>query len=141
VFTDSSESVQLNDFSPGNVPGGVFWTVPIPSRSVEVDLHEGEAVYALHDFKTRDFGDFCTNLAHGTSLLATVSFTLRWSGKTKEFQIVDETTGFRGEFVQTGATMEWVATEEAAVFASAPATTSHSIFSVIGTERNGVFFE
>lgn len=103
-------------------------------------MREGEAVYALHDFKTRDFGNFCTNVAHGTSLPATVSFTLRWSGKTKEFQVIDETTGFRGKFVQTGATMEWVATEEGAVYASAPAKTSHSIFSVIGTERNGVFF-
>ena len=140
MFTDSSESVQLNDFSPGNVPGGLFWTVPIPSRAVEVDLRAGEAVYALHDFKTRDFHTYCNNFAHGSSLPATVSFTLRWSGATKQFRVRDETTGFSGEFVQTGATMEWVATEDEAVYASAPAGTSHSIFAVIGTERNGVFF-
>jgi hypothetical protein len=38
------------------------------------------------------------------------------------------------------ATIEWSATEEGFAFESDPAETSTNVFSLIGHERNGVFF-
>jgi hypothetical protein len=137
----SSQS-QIASIDPGNVPGGLFWTLPspLPSDSVEIDLGSGTAKYALKNVETLDFHDFVNDLQHGPSVPVTISFNVRWSGKKRNFQLRDAATGFRGEFVDTGATMEWTVIEGSSVFVSAAAATSSSVSAVLGQEHNGVFF-
>jgi hypothetical protein len=48
--------------------------------------------------------------------------------------------GFAGEFVRTGAQMEWMATVGDYQFVSAPLETSSSFFAKLGHGRNGIFF-
>jgi hypothetical protein len=53
---------------------------------------------------------------------------------------VDENEDFTGEFVKTNGTIEWSASEAGFAFTSSPANTSINVYSVVGHERNGVFF-
>ena len=140
MFTDQSESVQIVDISPGNKPDGLFWTVPIPSDSVKIDLDDGRAEFSLDLFETVDFHDFLNNLLHGDSVPVVVSFNIEWRGKLRQFEVQDATNGFEGAFVETGAAMEWFASEEDFSLASAPSNTSTRVAAILGRERNGIFF-
>ena len=46
---------QVNDFNPGVVASGLFWTVAVPDNSVDVHPGAGTARFALSNFETRDF--------------------------------------------------------------------------------------
>ena len=122
------------------MPGGLFWTIPIPEDSVEIDLESGTAEYALNLLQTLDFHDLANDLEHGPSQTATISFHVRWSGKKRTFELADAATGFRGEFIDTSATMEWSAAEAHRAFVSDEAETSSSVSAVLGREQNGIFF-
>jgi len=126
---------------PGNVPGGLFWTVPIPSTSVEIHLGAGDAFLKVDDLATKDFGNVVNDLHHGASVPATASFDVQWSGKGNQSQLRNVAQGFRGEFVETlQATIAWSAQESGFTFVSDPAETSHTEFAELGREDNGVFF-
>ena len=131
---------QITSIDPGNVPGGLFWTIPIPSDSVKFNLGAGIGQYSLDNLATLDFHDLAKDLEHGTPVPATISFSVRWGGMKKNFQLRDAATGFRGEFVNTKATMDWVAVEGSTVYVSDAAATSSSVSAVLGQEHNGVFF-
>ena len=90
--------------------------------------------------ETRDFHTTDNDLQHGPSVPVIASFDVQWSGKTKQYQLRDAVNGFRGEFVETSATLEWSASEAGLDFVSDPPETSHTEFAVLGQEHNGVFF-
>ena len=58
----------------------------------------------------------------------------------RRLRITNETDGFTGFYIEDTATVECSAQQEGFRFASDPASTSQNVFSVIGRERNGVFF-
>jgi hypothetical protein len=140
----------VTSIDPGNEPGGVFWTVAVPSDSVHVNPGTGTAIYQVHNLQTLDFHDFVNDsLLHGESTPTTLSFKIEWGGAiTDRRSVKDAANGFAGEFVFNSATMEWSANEPArpskwggpAMYVSDPASTSHSDFAMVGHERNGVFF-
>jgi hypothetical protein len=55
LFTGAVGSGQTHDFNPGIRPSGLFWTQPVSSDALEVDLEEGEASLALKDIDEEDF--------------------------------------------------------------------------------------
>jgi len=128
----------------------VFWTVPIPDDSVQVNPGKGTAIYQVNNLATLDFHDFVNDsLFHGASTPTTLSFTIEWGGPiTERRNVKDTTNGFAGEFVFNSATMVWSANEPnrpavwggPAMYVSDPANTSHSDFAMVGIERNGSFF-
>lgn len=131
----------MASIDPGNVPGGLFWTIPIPSASVEINLGAGDASLKIDNLATKDFGTVVNDLQHGPSVPATVSFDVQWSGKGSQSQLRNAAQGFRGEFVETlQATIAWSAQESGFSFVSDPAETSHTEFAELGREDNGVFF-
>ena len=137
---------EVTSIDPGNEPGGVFWTVPIPDDSVDVNPGAGRATYEVKNLHTLDFHDFVNDsLLHGPSFPTILSFRIEWRGDvTGRETIRNADKGFAGEFVYTSATMEWTADEPTRAggtrYVSDPAGTSHSDFAVVGHERNGVFF-
>ena len=143
-------SDEITSIDPGNEPGGVFWTVPIPHDSVHVDVDDGTAMYQVHDFSTVDFHDFVNDAEfHGANTPTTLSFRIEWGGPiTGRRNVEDTSNGFAGDFVFNSATMVWSASEPnrpaiwggPAMYVSDPANTSHSDFAMVGHERNGVFF-
>lgn len=58
----------------------------------------------------------------------------------RRLRLVNETDGFEGRYIEDKASIEWSAEEEGFRFQSDPAATSQNAYSVIGRERNGVFF-
>jgi hypothetical protein len=55
-------------------------------------------------------------------------------------QIENATQHFKGSFLSTGATIKWSAKEEGFEFQSEAPDPSRNLISVLGRERNGVFF-
>jgi hypothetical protein len=136
----------VTSIDPGNVPGGLFWTVPLPNGSVHVNPGDGTATYQVSNLATLEFHDFFNDLLHGPAIPTTLSFTIRWGGTiTARHNVRDTVNGFAGEYVYNSATMVWSASEPTrpggpATFVSDPASTSTSDVAVVGHERNGVFF-
>jgi hypothetical protein len=131
---------QIHDYNHNNVPGGIFWTVAIPSESVDMNLGRATASYHLTNHEIDDYHDIINALMHGPDVPATVSFRIEWSGVLRRVKIRDRENDFGGEFIEDRSTIEWSSDQEGFSFVSDPASTSVNEFSVIGQERNGVFF-
>jgi hypothetical protein len=131
---------QIHDFSPGNVPGGLFWTIPIPDKSVEVNLAEAKASMVVSKVGTRDFFNIPNNLTHGKSIHANVSFHIHWHGVKQRVHLHDKENHFDARMIEDSATIRWSAHEKDFSFVSDPEETSTTVFAEIGRERNGVFF-
>ena len=140
VDSDNSFSHQVHDFNPGISPNGLFWTVPIPLNAVQIDLDGGVATLQVNHLTVADYTTVPKSLARGSSTPATVSFTVRWTGQRTRQPVRDAANGFTGEFVRNTATIEWTASTNGFTFTSDPAATSKSLVSLLGKERNGVFF-
>ncbi len=141
-YTDSSLLSQVTNIDPGNVPGGLFWTIPVPDDSVKIHVGRGEASFELDNVPLLDFGNFCNDLVHGPSVPATASFKVQWSRVIRRANVRNATEGFAGHFAITNATLEYSASVPGNNFAfvSDPASASANVFAQIGRERNGVFF-
>jgi hypothetical protein len=133
----------VTSIDPGNVPDGLFWTIPVPPESVTINLGAGKASFKLANVALKDFGTLVNDFKHGPSVAATASFDVQWSGVIKKTKIRDEKNGFAGKFVITGATLEYTASVPANnfEFVSDAAKTSKNLFAEIGHERNGIFFD
>ena len=118
----------------------MFWTISVPSDSVDIALGDGRAAFALEGLETSDHHDIVNSLKRGPSIPATASFNVQWSGVKRRFQVQDAVNGFRGTFVETAATIEWSSSDERLDFVSDPADTSTTVSAVLGREHNGVFF-
>jgi len=72
---------------------------------------------------------------------AVVTFDIHMSGPiTDDSEVSDESAGFEGEYLLNQATMVWSArTGDGWTFVSDESPTT-SAFSMLGRERNGVFF-
>jgi hypothetical protein len=137
------------------VPDGLFWTVSLPSSSVQVNAGAGVATYQVSDLVTKDFGTTLNDLLHGPWVPATVSFAVRWSGVTSNTQrshLNPTNLGgshsaepFAGAFVVSQlpgngtATMQWSASEANLQYVTDWSTPSQCLWTVVGRERNGVF--
>jgi hypothetical protein len=111
---------------------------------VKVHLGQGTASLRLTNYKLFDDHNLQNSVEGAPYTLepvpATVSFDIRWSGVTRRVKVRDKKNGFAGQFVETGATIEWSSKETGFTFQSDAAKTSKSVYAVIGHERNGVFF-
>ncbi len=141
-FTDSSLLSQVTNIDPGNVPGGLFWTIPVPLDSVMIDPMQGEASLDLANVQMLDFGTFCNDAQHGPSVSAVASLNARWKGVIRRANVRNAAEGFAGQFAITNATLEYSASVPANhfEFVSDPAAASTNLFAQIGHERNGKFF-
>ena len=133
-------AVQLDDMNPGITLTGLFWTMAVPEKSVEVDFGKGRAELRVENAQIEDFGSFLNSLSGGPSEPATVSFEVQWAGRSPRQRVVDTAGEMEGQFIRNAATMEWSATTANYKFVSQPASTSSSLFAEIGHERNGTFF-
>jgi hypothetical protein len=147
VYQSSVGGDQLHDLNPSTFPPvGLFWTIPLPDDSVEVQLGKGSASLQAFDVPVFDYGNL-NNALMGPppSPLPTgsVSATVVWSGVQQRVNIRNTDPvfgGFAGEFIRNKAQMEWTATVGDYTFVSDPLATSSSEFAEIGHERNGSFF-
>jgi len=115
---------------------------------MEIDFDEGVASLRLRDVPVTDAHDLLNNLTNGQGfpsqgvppiapVPATVSFDIEWSGITDSAKVMQN---FRGQFVKTGATIDWSAESANFAFQSESPNPARNLYSVIGHEQNGVFF-
>jgi len=106
-----------------------------------VNLDAEKASLRIKSIRLPDFHDVARALQQQPPIaMATLSFDIQWSGVLRRLKIENETDGFAGSYIEDKATAEWSAQQEGFEFISDPASTSQNVYSVIGRERNGVFF-
>jgi hypothetical protein len=139
-------STQVSDFDPGITPypDGLFWTVPLPIKNVEVEMGAGKASLKATDLAVSDYFSIPNALLrflHPASLPATCSFDIRWSGPVTDRSHVDDpVVGFGGDFVLSQATMSWSATRSDGFSFVSDSSPTTSVFAQLGQMQNGVFF-
>jgi len=142
---------QIHDYSPGIGPKGLFWIIPAPRDSVEIDLDSGMASLRLSNVPIIDAHDLANALTNGQGLAsqgippiapvpATVSFDIEWSGVISQAKVTNEAENFTGQFIETGATISWSSSQAGFSFVSEAPNPTRNVYSVIGKERNGSFF-
>jgi hypothetical protein len=133
---------QVHDFNPGIPPSGLFWTQPVSEEALDVDLEEGKATLAVANLDEEDYHNLQNALVNGPSDPATVSFKMRWTATAPVIRVTDPVHHFRGRFRISTVTIEWSAKNEKTgfEFVSDPAGTTVNVMSVMGRERNGLFF-
>ena len=142
LFTGAVGTGQVHDFNPGIRDGtGLFWTIPVPEHALNVDLPDGTATLALDDLDQEDYHHLLNALQDGPSDPASVSFSMKWSAIAPPMNVRDSVHRFTGRFMLSSVQIAWSATTSGFSFTSDPAGTTHNVRSVIGRERNGVFFD
>jgi hypothetical protein len=147
---------QIHDYSPGIAPNGLFWVIPTSHDAIQADLDNGIASLRLSDVPVMDAHDLLNNLTGGKGFTgmglnippiapvpATVSFDIEWSGVITSAKVVNEMQTFRGQYVRTGATINWSAAPSKPggfAFQSEAPNPARNRYSIIGHEQNGVFF-
>lgn len=125
--------------------------IPTARDSIEINFGAGIASLRMRDVPVTDTHDLFNNLTHGQGfpalgippvapVPATVSFDIEWSGITDRQKVVNVLQSFRGQFVKTGATIDWSAQSADFAFQSESPNPDRNLYSVIGHEKNGVFF-
>jgi hypothetical protein len=142
---------QIHDYSPGIASNGLFWTIAVPADSVAIDLDNATASLQLADVSVIDAHDLANALTNGQGLAnppippiapvpATVSFDVEWSGVVDQATVTNQALQFTGKFIETIATIKWSASQAGFDFVSEDPDPARNLYSVIGHERNGVFF-
>jgi hypothetical protein len=151
-----SPASQIHDYSPGIAPNGLFWVIPTSQDAIRADLDEGFGSLRVQDASVMDAHDLLNNLTGGegfsgnglnippiAAVPATVSFDIEWSGVIESQKVVNENQSFRGQFVKTGATINWSAQASQPggfSFVSEAPNPMRNRYSIIAHEQNGVFF-
>lgn len=130
----------------------MFWMIPVPDDAVEVDFPNGQARLRVNRLGVFDDHDLANSLTQGLGIptppipgifpvRATVSFDVKWNGALATAQIDNSAQQFQGKFLSTAATIRWSAVQPGFRFRSdTPPDPSANLISVLGRERNGVFF-
>lgn len=132
----------------------VFWMIRVDPDAVEVDFDDARASLRVKDLEVFDDHDLANSLTLGLGLpsphvppippvfpsRAIVSFDVEWNGQLEMALINNAAQRFKGTFLRTVTTIEWSARQPGFVFQSEPANPSANLISVLGQEKNGVFF-
>ncbi len=140
VNQDGSRGPQIHDFNPGIAPSGLFWTQTVSEETVQDESGQATASFNVTDLPEQDFFNLANALHDGSSVAATVSFSMRWVGTSSPIEFTNAAQGFTGTFTLSTVTIEWSARTTGFQFVSDPADTSVTVAGIMGEERNGVFF-
>jgi hypothetical protein len=135
----------------------VFWMIPVEHDAVSVDFDEARARLRVNNLRVFDDHDLANSLTLGIGLpgglgftypkidpvapvRATVSFDVEWSGILDMAKIKNTAQSFRGLFFSSNATIKWSSEQSGFQFESQAPDPGLNLISVLGQERNGVFF-
>jgi hypothetical protein len=143
---------QIHDYNVHVDRNDVFWMIAVKHDGVEVDFENARARLRARDLDVFDDHDLANSLTQGLGLptppipgvfpvRATVSFDVEWEGAIAMAQIENNSQHFKGTFLSTGATINWSAEQPGFRFQSdTPPDPKANLVSVLGREKNGVFF-
>ena len=142
---------QIHDYNPGIAANGLFWVIAASPDVAQIDLDSATASLKMTDVPVMDAHDLANALTGGkgfsnppippiAAVPATVSFDIEWRGLTERAIVTNENEDFTGQFIETGATIQWSSNQSGFQFVSEAPNPARNVYSVIGHERNGVFF-
>ncbi len=150
IFDQSGHPAHAYD--PGISSNGIVWLTKLPDNAVEINLGAGRASMRAVDLPAFDWVSVKNSLLGGTVLgppsSGTVSFDIEWSGIIRRNHIDNDEQGFgfAGEFLVTGATVEWSSktfdSHGNVIFSftsDGRSAGNLTQFAEIGHERNGTF--
>jgi hypothetical protein len=141
LFDGPVGSNQIHDFNPGiRDVTHLFWTQPISRDALDVDIGKGEATLQVSNLDEEDYHNLLNALQDGPSEPASVSYRMRWKATAPAMNVTDAVHGFTGRFRISTVSIEWSAKTPTFEFVSDPAKDTVNVMSVMGHERNGVFF-
>ena len=125
--------------------------IPVQHDAVQVDFDSAQARLQVRGLDVFDDHDLANSLTQGLGLpsppipgvfpvRAKVSFDIQWNGATATADIRNASEKFEGTFFATNTTIVWSAEQEGFTFESEPANPTRNLISVLGREKNGVFF-
>lgn len=145
-------SDQIHDYNVHVDRNDVFWMTPVRHEAVEVDFDGARARLRVRGLEVFDDHDLANSLTQGLGLptppipgvfpvRAKVSFDVEWDHALATADIENNAQHFKGSFLSTGATIAWSAEQHGFRFESdMPPDPKANLISVLGQERNGVFF-
>ena len=148
---------QIHDYNVHIDSNDVFWMVQVKDEAVEVDFDNGKARLRVRGLPVYDDHDLANSLTQGLGLpgdlgfpypqiapvspvRAKVSFEVIWNGILDMAKIENSMQQFSGTFLSTGATIQWTSEQDGFTFQSEAPDPSRNLISVLGREKNGVFF-
>jgi hypothetical protein len=146
-------SPQIHDFNPVDlnepgqpnyfVDGGVFWTAPVPKKSVKVKPGRGDAHFTVSNLAMFDyFTGGNTILRDGSAPIidATASVDIQWTGTGERLQVDNDHAGFGAQYEHASATIEWSAENSEGYFFSTVNSSQTAVTHAFTAHvRNGVF--
>ena len=131
--------------------------VQVEHDAVQVDFDQARARLHVRGLEVFDDHDLANSLTQGLGLpgglgfpypaipsvapvRARVSFDVEWNGNLATAQIENDAQQFKGTFLSTGATINWSAEGDGFQFQSEAPDPTRNLVSVLGREKNGVFF-
>jgi len=100
---------------------------------------ESGAHLDVDDLALFDYFSIGNALSDGSSIDASVSYSIRWSEDGTPLTI-DDGANFHFDGRRTKGFISWSAHEAGFSFQSDPASTTVTNFALVGRERNGVFY-
>ena len=130
--------------------------IPVRHDAVDVDFDNQKARLRVRSMDVFDDHDLANSLTQGLGLpvigtnpalpgmfpvRAKVSFDIEWDGALATAEIENSGQGFKGTFLSTKTTIVWSADQPGFQFQSDnPPDPAANLISVLGREKNGVFF-
>lgn len=131
--------------------------IPVRHDAVEVDFDDARARLRVQGIDVFDDHDLGNSLTQGLGLPASavppngisgiapvrakVSFDIEWDGALATAEIENSAQQFKGTFLSTKTTILWSAEQPGFRFQSDnPPDPAANLLSVLGREKNGVFF-
>jgi hypothetical protein len=140
IFDGPVGTNQIHDYSPPIAPSGLFWLATLPPAAARADVARGTATLRVRDLAVPDYHDVESSLKDGPTVPATVSFDVEWGPVIARAPRRDEAEVWGGEFVETESRIAWSARQEGFAYQSDPASTSTTVWGVVGRQRSGVYF-
>ena len=123
---------------------------------MQIDFDDAQARLTVRNMRVFDDHDLANSLTQGLGLPATVvppdgippifpvrakvSFDIEWNGAIETAQITNTSEQFKGTFFSTQTTIKWSSEQQGFSFESEPPNPARNLLSVLGREKNGVFF-
>jgi len=130
--------------------------IPTQDDAVQIDFDDAQARLRVRNMEVFDDHDLANSLSQGLGLPATVvpphgippifpvrakvSFDIEWNGAIETAQITNTSEQFKGTFFSTQTTIKWSSEQQGFSFESEPPNPARNLLSVLGREKNGVFF-
>jgi hypothetical protein len=132
---------KVHDFHPSITASGLYWVAPVPAKGLQIGPDTRSAVLEMKSLAVIDQPGWPQRNAPARP--AIMSFKVTWEATDEKVELEDKDRHFSFQGYRARAQAEAAVEVPSLGFSwkSDPITTSEAKFAVIGTERNGKYFD